>query len=102
MVWTEAQLHKTGLEGTVLSWPLAVQSLGVNFYTPDSQLNQVQRLCCCLAVQVMSVNVRGVFLCLKHQIPVMLQNTDGPGAIVITSSTAGEKSQLKFECQMAC
>jgi NAD(P)-dependent dehydrogenase (short-subunit alcohol dehydrogenase family) len=42
------------------------------------------------------VNVRGVFLCLKHQIPLMLQNADGPGAIVITSSTAGEVSQLGF------
>lgn len=37
----------------------------------------------------MSVNVRGVFLCLKHEIPLMLETAGGQGAIVITSSTAG-------------
>ena len=37
----------------------------------------------------MAVNVRGVFLCLKHQIPFMLETAEGKGAIVITSSTAG-------------
>jgi len=33
------------------------------------------------------VNLRGTFLCMKHQIPLMLQN--GGGAIVNMSSTAG-------------
>jgi len=37
----------------------------------------------------MSVNVRGVFLCLKHEIPLMLETAGSQGAIVITSSTAG-------------
>lgn len=40
-------------------------------------------------LQVMAVNLRGVFLCLKHQIPLMLETAGDGGAIVITSSTAG-------------
>jgi len=40
-------------------------------------------------LQVMAVNVRGVFLCLKYQIPLMLETAEGQGAIVITSSIAG-------------
>ena len=38
--------------------------------------------------RVMSVNLRGVWLCLKAQIPLMLA-TGKEGAIVISSSTAG-------------
>ncbi len=38
--------------------------------------------------QIMEVNVRGVWNCLRHQIPVMLDQPSG-GAIVNTSSTAG-------------
>jgi NAD(P)-dependent dehydrogenase (short-subunit alcohol dehydrogenase family) len=37
--------------------------------------------------RLMAVNVRSVFVCLKHQIPLMLAN--GGGAIVNTSSGAG-------------
>ncbi len=37
--------------------------------------------------RVMDVNVRGVWHCLKHQLPVMARN--GGGAVVNTSSTAG-------------
>jgi NAD(P)-dependent dehydrogenase (short-subunit alcohol dehydrogenase family) len=37
--------------------------------------------------KLMAVNVRGVFVCLKHQIPLML--ADGGGTIVNTSSGAG-------------
>jgi NAD(P)-dependent dehydrogenase (short-subunit alcohol dehydrogenase family) len=37
--------------------------------------------------RVLSVNLKSVFLCMKHQIPLMLQN--GGGAIVNTSSGAG-------------
>ncbi|MEL6151539.1 MAG: SDR family oxidoreductase, partial [Chloroflexota bacterium] len=37
--------------------------------------------------RVIAVNVRGVFLCMKYEIPLMLKN--GGGAIVNTSSTAG-------------
>jgi NAD(P)-dependent dehydrogenase (short-subunit alcohol dehydrogenase family) len=37
--------------------------------------------------QVMDINVKGVWLCLKHQIPAML--TTGGGAIVNTSSFSG-------------
>ncbi|MEE1930422.1 SDR family oxidoreductase [Streptomyces sp. TRM 70351] len=37
---------------------------------------------------IMDVNVRGVWNCLKHQIPVLLDNASG-GSIVITSSAAG-------------
>lgn len=37
--------------------------------------------------QIMDVNVRGVWNCLKHQIPVML--AQGGGAVVNTCSTAG-------------
>jgi NADP-dependent 3-hydroxy acid dehydrogenase YdfG len=45
--------------------------------------------CCWPCMQVMAVNARGVFLCLKHQIPLMLETAAGHGAIVITSSVAG-------------
>lgn len=37
--------------------------------------------------RVMNVNVRGVFLCLKHAIPVMAAG--GGGSVLITSSVAG-------------
>jgi NAD(P)-dependent dehydrogenase (short-subunit alcohol dehydrogenase family) len=37
---------------------------------------------------VMSLNLRGVFLCLKHQIPFMMATSDAP-AIVIMGSGAG-------------
>lgn len=47
--------------------------------------------------KVMSVNARGVFLCLKHQIPLMLETAERQGAIVITSSTAGV-SAVPFTC----
>lgn len=39
--------------------------------------------------RVISVNLRGVFLCMKHQLPVMLRQ--GGGVIVNTSSGAGIK-----------
>ena len=39
--------------------------------------------------RLMAVNLRGVFLCMKHQIPAMLAG--GGGAIVNTSSGAGVK-----------
>lgn len=38
--------------------------------------------------RVMDVNVRGVWNCLKHQVPVMLESGSG-GSIVNTASTAG-------------
>src|SRR4051795_3541587 len=37
--------------------------------------------------RVVTINLRGVFLCMKHQIPLMLEH--GGGAIVNTSSGAG-------------
>jgi NAD(P)-dependent dehydrogenase (short-subunit alcohol dehydrogenase family) len=37
--------------------------------------------------RILDVNTRGVFLCMKHEIPLML--TNGGGAIVNTSSGAG-------------
>jgi NADP-dependent 3-hydroxy acid dehydrogenase YdfG len=37
--------------------------------------------------RIIAVNLRGVFLCIKHEIPVMLEH--GGGAIVNTSSGAG-------------
>jgi NAD(P)-dependent dehydrogenase (short-subunit alcohol dehydrogenase family) len=37
--------------------------------------------------RIINVDLRGVFLCMKHEIPLMLQN--GGGAIVNTSSGAG-------------
>jgi NAD(P)-dependent dehydrogenase (short-subunit alcohol dehydrogenase family) len=37
--------------------------------------------------RILTINLRGVFLCLKHEIPLMLQH--GGGAIVNTSSGAG-------------
>jgi NAD(P)-dependent dehydrogenase (short-subunit alcohol dehydrogenase family) len=39
---------------------------------------------------VMAVNVRGVWLCMKHQLPLMLKHPELDPAIVVTSSTAGE------------
>jgi NAD(P)-dependent dehydrogenase (short-subunit alcohol dehydrogenase family) len=39
--------------------------------------------------RVLAVNLRGVFLCMKHEIPLMLEQ--GGGAIVNTSSGAGVK-----------
>lgn len=39
--------------------------------------------------RLMSINLRGMFLCMKHEIPLMLKN--GGGAIVNTSSGAGVK-----------
>jgi NAD(P)-dependent dehydrogenase (short-subunit alcohol dehydrogenase family) len=39
--------------------------------------------------RVVNINLRGVFLCLKHEIPLMLKQ--GGGAIVNTSSGAGVK-----------
>jgi NAD(P)-dependent dehydrogenase (short-subunit alcohol dehydrogenase family) len=38
----------------------------------------------------MAVNARGVFLCLKYQIPLLLDTAEGQGSIVITSSVAGD------------
>ncbi len=40
-----------------------------------------------MLTRVLDVNLKSVFLCMKHQIPLMLQN--GGGAIVNTSSGAG-------------
>ena len=37
---------------------------------------------------LMGINTRGVFMCLKHQIPLMLATSEAP-AIVITASGAG-------------
>src|SRR4051812_35979256 len=39
--------------------------------------------------RIVDINLRGVFLCMKHEIPLMLQQ--GGGAIVNTSSGAGVK-----------
>ncbi|HMI35260.1 MAG TPA: SDR family oxidoreductase [Propionibacteriaceae bacterium] len=39
--------------------------------------------------RIITINLKGVFLCLKHQIPLLLQH--GGGAIVNTSSGAGIK-----------
>ena len=39
--------------------------------------------------RIVNINLRGVFLCLKHEIPLMLKQ--GSGAIVNTSSGAGVK-----------
>ncbi|WP_156634141.1 SDR family oxidoreductase [Methylobacterium sp. Leaf113] len=39
--------------------------------------------------RLVAINLRGMFLCLKHQVPLMLRN--GGGAIVNTSSGAGVK-----------
>jgi NAD(P)-dependent dehydrogenase (short-subunit alcohol dehydrogenase family) len=43
--------------------------------------------------RIIAVNLRGVFLCLKHEIPLMLEQ--GGGAIVNTSSGAGVKGFSK-------
>lgn len=44
--------------------------------------------------RVMAVNVRGVFLGLKHALPVMQRQ--GSGSIIITSSVAGFKGALRL------
>ena len=36
----------------------------------------------------MSINTRGAFMCLKHEVPFMLATSDSP-AMVFTTSTAG-------------
>jgi NAD(P)-dependent dehydrogenase (short-subunit alcohol dehydrogenase family) len=46
--------------------------------------------------RIVNTNLRGVFLCLKHEIPLMLKQ--GGGAIVNTSSSAGVKG---FKSQAA-
>jgi NAD(P)-dependent dehydrogenase (short-subunit alcohol dehydrogenase family) len=47
----------------------------------------------------MAVNVRGVFLCIKHDVPLMLATAGNEGSIVITSSTAGAVSaRLRDSC----
>ena len=42
-----------------------------------------------MGIRIITVNLRSVFLCLKYEIPLMLQH--GGGAIVNTSSGAGIK-----------
>lgn len=40
--------------------------------------------------QVVDTNMKGVWLCMKHEIPAMLESGDGEGAIVNTSSISGQ------------
>lgn len=47
---------------------------------------------------VMAVNVRGVWLCMKHQLPLMLKHPELDAAIVVTSSTAGEGLRYAQTC----
>jgi hypothetical protein len=75
----------------------------------DWQLSAAYVMCSCSQTrcqQVMSVNVRGVFLCLKHQIPLMLETAGGHGAIVVMSSSAGGQhcrlsNQLGHMCRQS-
>src|SRR3954468_17746504 len=39
--------------------------------------------------RIIDINLRGVFLCMKHEIPLILKHGGGGGAIVNTSSGAG-------------
>jgi NAD(P)-dependent dehydrogenase (short-subunit alcohol dehydrogenase family) len=49
--------------------------------------------------RVVNADLRGVFLCLKHEIPLMLKQ--GGGAIVNTSSGAGLKGFKEEEAYVA-
>lgn len=51
-------------------------------------MHGINGVCGRYLLQVMEVNVRGVFLCMKYEIPLMLE-TGNEGSIVITSSVAG-------------
>ncbi len=62
---------------------LAFNNAGIE-QPPMALFNQTEEL----YYRVMDVNVKGVWLCLKHQIPAMQKN--GSGAIVNTSSFSGE------------
>eukprot|EP00879_Flechtneria_rotunda_P011187 GHRR01011685.1.p1 GENE.GHRR01011685.1~~GHRR01011685.1.p1 ORF type:complete len:196 (+),score=58.58 GHRR01011685.1:169-756(+) len=46
--------------------------------------------------RVMAVNARSVFLCLKYEIPLMLETAGTEGSIVITSSSAGMCGMPEF------
>eukprot|EP00877_Chromochloris_zofingiensis_P004468 jgi/Chrzof1/14021/Cz08g21120.t1 len=50
--------------------------------------------------RVMAVNARGVWLCMKYEIPLML-DTGNDGAIVNTSSTAGVMGMPEFSAYTA-
>jgi NAD(P)-dependent dehydrogenase (short-subunit alcohol dehydrogenase family) len=83
-VSNEAQV-KNLVEQTVAIYgrlDLAFNNAGVE-QSPTALPDQTEAL----YQQVMDINVKGVWLCLKHQIPAMLAN--GGGSIVNTSSFSG-------------
>ena len=72
----------------------AIETFGrLDFAFNNAGVEQKQALIAELAVEewdrVVDTDMRGVFLCLKHEIPLMLKQ--GGGAIVNTSSGAGVK-----------
>jgi NAD(P)-dependent dehydrogenase (short-subunit alcohol dehydrogenase family) len=72
----------------------AIETFGrLDFAFNNAGVEQKLALTAELAVEewdrVVNINMRGLFLCLKHEIPLMLKQ--GGGAIVSTSSGAGVK-----------
>jgi NAD(P)-dependent dehydrogenase (short-subunit alcohol dehydrogenase family) len=78
---------KAGLEKTVETFgrlDFAFNNAGVEQpITPAADLSEEEW------DRIVDINLRGVFLCMKHEIPLMLKQ--GGGAIVNTSSGAGVK-----------
>jgi len=62
---------------------IAINNAGIG-----GELSPVQHQTEATFEQVMAVNVKGVWLCMKHEIPLMRQNPEG-GAIVNLASVAG-------------
>lgn len=84
---TRGEEVRAALDGTVQRFgrlDFAFNNAGVEQpVTPMADLDEAEW------DRIAAVNLRGVFLCMKHQIPLMLEG--GGGAIVNTSSGAGVK-----------
>jgi NAD(P)-dependent dehydrogenase (short-subunit alcohol dehydrogenase family) len=82
---TSSDQVRHALDGTVVRFgrlDIAFNNAGVELRsTPVADISEAD------FDRVVNTNLRGVFLCMKHQVPLMLEH--GGGAIVNTSSGAG-------------